>query len=236
MNQEQEVVLITGAAGGLGPAVARAFAASGASLALCDLNAQGLIKLGQELEAGATRCLLRPTDLTRADDAKALCAEVAAAFGRIDAAVHLTGGFRASPVHETSEENWDFLFNVNTRSAYNLAAGVVPIMVKQRHGSILYVGSRAALAGPAGIGVYAAAKAALVRIAESMAAELLESGVRVNCVLPSTIDTPANRRAMPQADPGKWVSPESLAKVLRFLASPAARDISGAAIPVYGRS
>lgn len=236
MNQEQEVVLITGAAGGLGPAVARAFAASGASLALCDLNAPGLIKLGQELEAGATRCLLRPADLTRADDAKALCAEVAAAFGRIDAAVHLTGGFRAGPVHETSEESWDFLFNVNTRSAYNLAAGVVPIMVKQRHGSILYVGSRAALAGPAGIGVYAAAKGALVRMAESMAAELLENGVRVNCVLPSTIDTPANRRAMPQADPGKWVSPESLAEVLRFLASPAARDISGAAIPVYGRS
>jgi len=165
-----------------------------------------------------------------------LCAAIERGFGQLDVVVHIAGGFRMGDVHETSESDWNFLMDLNARSAFNLAHGVVPIMKRQGSGAIIHIGARAALKSDAHVGVYAASKAALLRLSESMAAELLDSGIRVNCVLPSTIDTEANRKAMPAADPKKWVAPESIAEVILFLCSPAARDISGAQIPVYGRS
>jgi NAD(P)-dependent dehydrogenase (short-subunit alcohol dehydrogenase family) len=119
---------------------------------------------------------------------------------------------------------------------FNLAHGVVPAMVAQGRGRIISIAARPALHGPAGLGVYAASKAAVLRLTESLSAELLEHGITVNAVLPSIIDTPQNRQAMPDAPFDRWVAPESLAGVTRFLASDAARDITGAAIPVYGKS
>lgn len=242
-DKERPVVLITGAAGGLGQAVARMFAAHGAALALTDANAARLATLGKELEplvapegAGMDRIFLRAADLTHLEETKALARAVDATWGRIDVVLHLAGGFRAGRVHETPAETWEFLFSLNAQSVHHLAVAVVPIMERQRKGVIIHVASRAALHGEAGLGVYAAAKAAVMRLTESMAAELFDSGIRVNCVLPSILDTPANRKAMPDADPTKWVAPESLAQVLLFLSSQAARDISGAAIPVYGKA
>lgn len=233
---DKKVVLITGAAGGLARAVVQAFADGGASLALCDHNRERLGLLRSELGLAPDRCHVHQADLNHLDQATEFAQAVVHAMGRIDVAVHLAGGFRMGAVHETSERDWNFLFDANVRSAFHLAHGVVPIMKAQGAGSIIHIGSRAALHGDAGSGVYAASKAALLRLTESLAAELLDSGVRVNAVLPSVIDTPANRAAMPAADAGRWVTPQSLADVILFLASPAARDISGAAIPVYGRS
>lgn len=236
MTFDKKVVLITGAAGALGRAVVRAFAEQGALLALTDANRERLALLRSELGLSPERCHIHQADLTHLDEATAFAHATQQALSRIDVAVHIAGGFRMGATHETSEGDWDFLMNLNARSAFNLAHGVVPIMKQQGGGAIVHIGSRAAIRGDAHVGPYAASKAALVRLSESMAAELLDSSIRVNCVLPSTIDTEANRKAMPKSDPTKWVAPESIAGVILFLCSPAARDISGAAIPVYGRS
>lgn len=236
MQFDKKVVLITGAAGALGRAVVRAFADQGALLALTDANRERLALVRSELGLSPERCHIHQADLTHLEEATAFARATEQALSRIDVVVHVAGGFRMGDAHETSETDWDFLMDLNARSAFNLAHGVVPIMKKQGSGAIVHIGSRAALKGDAHTGIYAASKAALVRLSESMAAELLDSGIRVNCVLPSTIDTEANRKSMPKADPSKWVAPESIAGVILFLCSPAARDISGAAIPVYGRS
>lgn len=231
-----KVVLITGSSGGLGHVLARSFAAAGYTLALTDQKNEKLEALRSSLGLAADRCLIRAADITHQAEAKALCAAVDAAFGRIDVLLNVAGGFRMGPLAETSEADWDFLFNLNTRTVYNLSVAAVPYFKRQQSGSIVNIASRASIHGDANLGAYAASKAAVVRLTESLAAELLDSGIRVNCVMPSTIDTPMNRQAMPDADPKKWVTPESIAEVLLFLASPSARDISGASIPIYGRA
>jgi NAD(P)-dependent dehydrogenase (short-subunit alcohol dehydrogenase family) len=236
MQFDKKVVMITGAAGALGRAVVRAFAEQGALLALTDANRERLALLRSELGLSPERCHIHQADLTHLDEATAFARATEQALSRIDIVVHIAGGFRMGAVHETSESDWNFLMDLNCRSAFNLAHGVVPIMRRQGSGAIVHISSRSALKSEAQVGAYAASKAALLRLSESMAAELADSGVRVNCVLPSTLDTEANRKSMPSADPSKWVGLDSLSGVILFLCSPAARDISGAAIPVYGRS
>lgn len=233
---ETQVVLITGAAGNLGQAVARAFAASGAVLALTDGDQARLLAAAAELALPAERCRTYAADLIQRAAALALGERAAAELGRIDVLVNIAGGFRMGPVHETPEETWDLMMDLNARTVFNMAHAVVPGMIRRGGGRIINISSRGGLSGGAGIGVYAAAKAAVLRLSESMAAELREHRINVNCVLPSMIDTPQNRQAMPTADFSAWVKADSLAEVILFLASPGARDISGAAIPVYGRS
>lgn len=138
-------------------------------------------------------------------------------------------------VHETSARTWDFLLGLNAGSLLNVAAAVVPHLIGQGGGKVVTVGAAAALKGAADMGAYGASKAALIRLTEAMSAELRDQGINVNCVLPSIIDTPDNRAAMPDADVSRWVAPEALADVIAFLASDAARAIHGAAIPVTGR-
>ncbi|MGB9890367.1 MAG: SDR family oxidoreductase, partial [Anaerolineae bacterium] len=171
------------------------------------------------------------------DDAAArgVVEEALRRLGRIDVLVHTVGGYRGGqPVHETPLETWQALFDLNVRTALTVTRAVVPVMVAQGAGRIVYVAAKAALEGGKNTAAYSAAKSALVRLTESLAAELRGTGVTVNCVLPSTIDTPQNRAAMPKADPARWVKPEAIADVILFLASDAARAVHGAAIPVYG--
>jgi NAD(P)-dependent dehydrogenase (short-subunit alcohol dehydrogenase family) len=156
--------------------------------------------------------------------------------GRVDVLCHLAGGFHmGEPVHATPASAWDFMMNLNAASLIHVAAAVVPRMLAQGAGRIVTVGAGGGVKGGAQMGAYSAAKSALMRLTESMSAELRDAGINVNCVLPSTIDTPANRAAMPDADPTRWVAPAALAEVIAFLASDAARAIHGALIPVYGR-
>lgn len=230
-----QVVLITGAAGGLAPSVIQGFFRTGASLVLTDRNPDKLAALRTTLALDPARCRVLAADLTSLSDTARLVAEIHSQLGRLDVLVHLAGGFRMAPVHETSTEDWNFLFDLNVRSVLHLAHAIVPGMRARRQGCLLHVGSRAALQGAAQVGAYSAAKAAVVRLTESLAAELSSDGIRANCVLPGTIDTPQNRAAMPAADFARWVDPTSIAEVLVFLASPAARDITGAAIPVFGK-
>ena len=160
-----------------------------------------------------------------------------ARFGRIDVLVHTVGGYTGgSPLYETSLESWDRMINLNARTAFLICQAVIPQMLAAGGGKIVTVAAGAGREGRAKLSAYSAAKGAVIRLTESMAAELRQRGINVNCILPGTIDTPENRQAMPNADSSRWVAPASLADVVLFLASDAARDVHGAALPVIGRS
>lgn len=232
MGTDRKTVCITGAAGHLGAAVAAWFEREGARLVLLDRDA-GLLRtrFGHLPDA-----VLLPADLL---DRAAVAAAVADALARvhhIDVLCHLAGGFHmGEPVHETPASAWDFMMDLNARSFIHMAAAVVPPMRAQGQGRIVAVGAAGGLKGGAAVGAYAASKSALMRLVESMSAELRDDGIHVNAVLPSIIDTPPNRAAMPDADVSRWVAPEALAEVIGFLASDAARAVHGALVPVLGR-
>jgi NAD(P)-dependent dehydrogenase (short-subunit alcohol dehydrogenase family) len=232
MSESTETVMITGAAGHLGKAVAETFRQRGARLVLVARRAETL----QRVFAESPDTLLLGADLLDAGQMRAGMKQALDRFGRITTLCHLAGGFRmGESVHETSPQTWQFLLDVNARSFLNVANVVVPHLIAQGGGRIVTVGAAAAAKGVAHMGAYCASKSALVRLTEAMSAELKERDINVNCVLPSIIDTPDNRAAMPDADAARWVSPEALAEVIAFLASDAARAIHGAAIPVTGR-
>jgi len=222
-------VMLTGAAGNLGRAVAAAFGATGANLALLDLKRCNL----QDGE----RQLVLETDLLDAQSVQAAVAKTVQRFGIIDVLCNVAGAFRmGAAVHETTDKDWSFLFDVNARTVLNMTRAVVPVMLKAGGGKIVNIGAFAAQKGAAQMGAYIASKSAVIRLTETMAAELRENNINVNCVLPTIIDTPENRAAMPKADPQRWVAPADLAQVIVFLASDAARAIHGAALPVTGLS
>jgi NAD(P)-dependent dehydrogenase (short-subunit alcohol dehydrogenase family) len=226
MRFDKRTVMVTGAAGHLGRAVAKSFADLGANLVLLDLRE----------EAPGAHVFLA-VDLRSADSVRAAVGKARERFGRIDVLCNIAGAFRmGSPIHETKDADWDFLFDVNAKSVLHTARAVVPAMLEAGGGKIVNVGAYAAQKGAAAMGAYVASKSAVIRITETMAAELREKNINVNCVLPTIIDTPDNRAAMPQADPRRWVAPQDLAAVIVFLASDAARAIHGAALPVNGLS
>lgn len=233
-HKNDTVVLITGAAGNLGRAVAEVFAQQGARLALVDLHADRLSTVFGE--AGERRMFLA-ANLLDAAEADAAAHAVVERFGRIDVLCNLAGGFRmGTPVHGTEAKTWDFLYDLNVRTVQHMAHAVVPQMLQQGAGKIVNIGAFSAQRGLANMGAYIAAKSAVIRLTESMAAELRMQNINVNCVLPTVIDTPENRADMPNANPADWVAPGDLAQVIAFLASDAARAVHGAALPVTGLS
>ena len=234
MEFDGKAVLITGAAGNLGRAVAAAFAAAGASLALLDIDRQGL---SSAYPGEDQRRLLVGVDLSKSQSVASAADAACAHFGRIDVLCNLAGGFRMGhPVHETPEAVWLLMIELNAGTVLRMARAVVPKMLAAGSGKIVNIGAMAGLAGKAEMGAYTASKSAVIRLTEAMAAELREKGINVNCILPGTLDTPQNRAAMPQADPHRWVATDALAEVALFLASERARAIHGAAIPVVGLS
>jgi NAD(P)-dependent dehydrogenase (short-subunit alcohol dehydrogenase family) len=234
MSDDKRTVIVTGAAGNLGKAVANAFADLGANLVVVDLQRDNLqAAFGSEND----RRLFAPADLLDMAQAAGVARAALSRFGRIDVLCNIAGGFRMGEmVHEVSDENWNFLFDINTRTLLHAVRAVVPHMVSARSGKIVNVGAFAAQKGTARMVAYSASKATVIRMTEAMAGELREKNINVNCVLPTVIDTPENRAAMPNADPAKWVAPRDLANVIVFLASDAARAIHGAALPVTGLS
>lgn len=234
MTTTKRTVMITGAGGNLGRAVADAFAAQGASLVLVDLD-RG--RLEQVYGADHPQRLLAPANLLDKDQITGVVAAAVERFQRIDVLCNVAGGFRMGPaVHETSDQDWNFLLDINARSLLNTVRAVVPLMLKAGGGKVVNVAANSAQRGVAQMGAYCASKDVVIRLTESMAAELRDSNINVNCVMPSIIDTPENRSAMPDADASRWVAPAALAEVIAFLASDAARAVHGAALPVVGRS
>jgi len=234
---QNQVVMVTGATGNLGSALARAFREAGARLALVDRHTELLEKTFPDL-IDVPQCLLaRCADLTNPDDVQTVVAQTIERFGRLDVLVHTVGGYRAgTALHETPLATLDFMLNLNAKTVFITNQAVIPHMIRQGSGKIVNLAARPGLQGRANMAAYSASKAAVIRLTESAAAELKRYGINVNCVLPGTIDTPQNREAMADADFSEWVKPQSLADVILFLASHAARDIHGAAVPVYGRS
>jgi NAD(P)-dependent dehydrogenase (short-subunit alcohol dehydrogenase family) len=233
-NKQPKTVVITGAEGNLGRAVANAFAAQGANLALVDLKREALEKSYGDENRQRQFVAINLLDQNQVNQATT---DVVERFGRIDVLCNLAGGFRmGEALHESSDQTWDFLFDLNSRTLLHTTRAIVPRMLQAGGGKIINVGAFAAQKGQAQMGVYTAAKSVVIRLTESMAAELRTKNINVNCVLPTIIDTPENRAAMPNANPANWVSPEALADVIVFLASDAARAVHGAALPVTGLS
>lgn len=229
-----KVAIITGATGNLGQACVQAF---GAAHARCALVGGAADRLAALYQADANTLPVGGLDLANDADARRAVDLILGHFGRIDILVNTVGGFAGGrKVHEDDLATWDAMHRINLRTTLNACRGVVPHFVRQGSGRIVNVAARAALGGVAGLGAYGASKSAVIYLTQTLAAELKENGIGVNCVLPGTIDTPQNRRDMLTADFTKWVAPAAIADVILFLASDAARAVSGAVVPVYGRS
>jgi NAD(P)-dependent dehydrogenase (short-subunit alcohol dehydrogenase family) len=231
-------VVITGASGALGSAVVTELSTRGHRIAALVSPRGG--NAWKSTGAPGSPDLIHPVDLTSPSDWKSALSRVEAELGPPQGAVLIAGAWQGgTPFHaEPDDAVWDAMFKANLETVQRSLRALLPGMVARRLGSIVVIGSRAADKPESGSGAsaYTASKAAVVGLAKAVAAEVLEHGVRVNAVLPGTIDTAANRRAMPDADPSKWVSTDSLAQLIAFLLSSGGRDISGAAIPVYARS
>jgi NAD(P)-dependent dehydrogenase (short-subunit alcohol dehydrogenase family) len=223
-----KVALITGAKGGLGSFVTNAFLAEGAKV----VGVSRSIQAADFPHPGFTAI---PAALSSGDEARRVADEVTARFGRIDALVHVMGGFAGgSSVADTDDATLDQMLDVNFRAAFFMVRAVLRHMREQGSGRILAVASRQAVEPGAFVGAYSASKAALVALIGSVALENNDRSISANTVLPATMDTPANRAAMPGADTSKWVQPAQVAALLVHLASDTAAQITGAAIPVYG--
>lgn len=225
---EGKVVLISGAAGNLGQALAAALSLRGAALALLDRQRGRL-----EPRYPDPHRVFSGVDLTIASAVQQAVEAVFDHFGALDVLINAAGGFRqGAPLYETAPEDLDFMLSLNLKTAFHTSRAVLPRMLKQRSGSIINIGARPGMRGVPGASAYSAAKGALLRLTETMAAELHGSGVRVNAVIPGTMDTPQNRSQLP--DESDWVKPEEVAEAIVFLASAAASGIHGALLPVYG--
>jgi NAD(P)-dependent dehydrogenase (short-subunit alcohol dehydrogenase family) len=232
-----QVVIVTGSVGNLGLATAQALQEAGAKTVLVDRSTDRLREAFPALAESQDHFLAGGVDLTNADSLNRMAREACERFGRIDALVNTVGGYRGGkPVHEADLADWDFLFQVNVRTTLLACRSVIPQMLQQKRGRIVNVASRDGLVGSAGYAAYSASKSAVIRLTESLAAELKNSNINVNCIMPGTIDTPQNRKAIPAADFTKWVEPEAIAEVILFLVSDSARAINGAALPVFGKA
>lgn len=233
MNKQPQVVIVTGAFGALGTAVARAFAGQGAHLALLDVAPQPPARIREEF--GPEPLLFGGVDLSDMEATRRVMSVVTMHFGGIDVLVNVAGGFRWQTLEGGSIEAWDDLYTMNLRTAVVCCKAALPSLVERGRGRIINIGAGAALKAGAGMGAYTASKAGVQRLTESLSEELKDRGITVNAILPGTIDTPRNRSDMPDADFSRWVPPSAVAQVIVFLASDAASAVTGAAIPVFGR-
>jgi NAD(P)-dependent dehydrogenase (short-subunit alcohol dehydrogenase family) len=223
-----QVAIVTGANGGLGTDVVKALLAAGATVA----GIARSIAAGEEHDS---RFYLVSADLTDPQAAQENIARLAEQFGKIDMLVHVMGGFAGgASVAETDDSTWRKMMDLNLNAAFYVLRAVVPVMRKAERGRIIAIGSRQAVQPAASVGAYAASKAALVSLVQTVAIENRDKNIRANVILPGTMDTAANRAAMPKANFAKWVKPSHVAELVEMLAGEAGGEINGAAIPVYG--
>ena len=225
-------VLVTGGTGALGGAVVEGFLEAGARVLVTYVVEAEVAPFRERLAGQGERVELQRCDLRRGGEVAALFERVAP--DSLRAAVNLAGGYTWTRVADADDDALEHLLDLNLRTAFTVCRAAAPVLTAAGGGAIVNVSARAALRGEAGNGVYGATKAAVLGLTRSLSEELKDAGINVNAVLPSIIDTPANRAAMPNSDPAKWVAPADLANVIVFLASDAAAAIHGAGIPVYG--
>jgi NAD(P)-dependent dehydrogenase (short-subunit alcohol dehydrogenase family) len=239
MNQRfsGKLVLVAGGTGGLGRAVSLAFLEEGAKVVVTYRGQEEWDDLKRVVGANASSLAGRRIDVTDEAGVDQFVQSLVAEYGHLDVVVNTVGAYAGGmKLWETDPKVFDRMLSLNLRSGYTILRAIVPAMLKQKHGAIINVAAKAAFDHAGGAAAYAASKAAAVAMIDSLAADLKGTGVRVNSILPSIIDTEANRKAIPTADSAQWPKPEDIARVILFLCSDDARLIHGAAVPVYGDS
>ncbi len=235
MKFSSKLIVVTGGTGGLGRAVSLAFLEEGARVAVTYRDPAEFATLKTAAGSNASSLSGEAVDVTDEAAVRQFVDGILSNRDQIDALVNAVGGYAGGiNLWELDPNTFEKMLALNLRSGYVLARVIVPVLLKQKHGAIVNVASQAALDHAAGAAAYAASKAAAVAMMDSLAEDVRGSGVRVNTILPSIIDTEPNRKAMPKADFSKWPKPEEIARVILFLCSDGARVIHGAAIPVYG--
>jgi len=225
---KDKVAVVTGANGGLGVFVTQALLDAGATVV-------GVSRKIQQSEFDSTVFTALPGELATAIGAAGMVNSVMARFGRLDVLAHTVGGFAGGQsIAETDDGTFQRMFDVNLNSTFYLLRAAIPAMRKTGNGRIIAIGSRAALEPGAGVGAYSASKAAMVSLIRTVALENKDAGLTANVILPGTMDTPANRKAMSNANFSKWVKPATVASLIVWLADEAGKDVNGAVIPVYG--
>jgi NAD(P)-dependent dehydrogenase (short-subunit alcohol dehydrogenase family) len=223
-----KIALVTGANGGLGTYVTRALLDAGATVV-------GLSRKIEQSEFNSPNFTALPAEISTAAGAKAAVDNLRARFGRLDILVHTVGGFAGGqPITETDDATFQRMFDVNLYATFYLLRAAVAVMRKTGDGRIVAIGSRAALEPGAGVGAYSSSKAAMVSLIRTVAQENKDAGITANVILPGTMDTLANRKAMPNSDFSKWVRPAAVASLITWLVNDAGKDVNGAVIPVYG--
>lgn len=236
-NFSDQVILVAGGTGALGSAVSLAFLQQLAHVVVTYQRPDEFTALQTAAGAHASSLEGRPVDVSNESAVHQLTQELIATRGRIDVLVNAVGAYSGgTPLWKIDPATFDQMLALNLRSGYVLSRAIVPAMLKRSRGAIVNVASRAAVDHAAGAAAYAASKAAAVALIDSLAADLKGTGVRANSILPSIIDTPANRKAMPTADYAAWPKPDEIARVILFLCSDDAKLINGASVPVYGSS
>lgn len=234
-SMQNRIVIVSGAAGYLGRAVVKAFLDQGATVCAIDHREGRTSSLALDVGVSGKLEIFDNFDLADREVVSKLIDTVHNRVGKVNILINTVGGFTMGErVFELSEATWQRMLSINVTSFINLSRAFVPDLLEKGKGKVVTIGAGASLKGGAKTGAYAASKAALLRLTESMAAELMSNDIQVNCVLPGTIDTPNNRKEMPNADFSKWVTPEKVAQVILFLASPESDAITGSAIPAFG--
>lgn len=232
---EDKIVLITGGTGGLGREVSLAFLKSNAVAVITYVVDKEIQQLESKFGDLMKKTMLIKSDISDEQQIKKTVSDVVKKYGHIDVLVNLVGGYLGGKkVTDMDEKEWDLMMNLNLKTAFLVSKHVVAQMVRQRSGKVIHVAARLGLKGIGGNSAYGASKSGLIRLVESLSDEVKENNINVNCIMPSIIDTEANRKDMPDADFSKWVKPSEIARVILFLASEDSRPLHGTAIPVYG--
>ncbi|HEV2193838.1 MAG TPA: SDR family NAD(P)-dependent oxidoreductase [Nitrosopumilaceae archaeon] len=232
---EGKVVLITGGTGALGREASLSFLKSNAIAAITHVTDREIPQLESTLGDLMKKVMLIKADIGDEVQVEKTVSDIVKKYGHIDVLINVVGGYLGGKkVTEMTGKEWDLMMNLNLKTAFLISKHVVGQMVKQGSGKVVHVAARLGLKGIAGNSAYCASKSGLIRLVESLSDEVKDKNINVNCVLPSIIDTGANRKEMPDADFSKWVKPSEIARVMLFLASDDSRSIHGAAMPVYG--
>ena len=239
MSLKGKVAVVTGATGSLGKVVAKVLLDQGARVVSTHRGEEKLKELSDFVGGSKDQLVSVQTDVTEENSVQALFQQVISQYGRVDILLNIVGAFKGgTEIVNTKVSDWDFELNVNLKSAFLCSKAALPQMIKQNYGKIVSVSSRSAAEKRYRVkdGAYAVSKAGIIVLTETMAEEVKKYDINVNCILPSTIDTPDNRRNFPNADFSKWVRPEEVAEIMLFLISHESKTISGASIPVYGKA
>lgn len=222
------VVLVTGANGGLGTYVTQAFLDGGATVI-------GTSRKIQQSDFSSPNFTALPAEISSREGAQSLVDEIVARFGKLDVLAHTVGGFAGGQsIADTDNATFQRMLDLNLNSLFHILRATIPALRQTGNGRIIAIGSRQALEPAAGVGAYSASKAAMVSLIKTVALENKDAGLTANVILPGTMDTPANRKSIPNADFSKWVRPSTVANLITWLAGDAGKDINGAVIPVYG--